>query len=202
MKKKKIWTRWLPPIVYGYYYYLITSLRTWPRHFQRPTARCSGAEVDAVPNDLHQNIVREYARIQIILFLHTKIQKKDKNRREGKGRSRCWLGDVLECRTKHLAAKMIRKKFLGEHPFWQGGLVWCEPDDHPFFQSIHSAKQPLFYSSFSSNHPCGKYLGQKQRRPLHSCLSLSFFYGRGAFFTLQLMITLGRRQLQFDNSNP
>ena len=27
MKKKKIWTRWLPPIVYGYFYYLITSLR-------------------------------------------------------------------------------------------------------------------------------------------------------------------------------
>ena len=31
--------------------------------------------------------------------------------------------------------------------------MWCEPDDHPFFQSIHSTKYPLFYSSFSSNHP-------------------------------------------------
>ena len=33
-------------------------------------------------------------------------QKKDKDRREGKGR-RCWLGDVLECRTNHLAVMMI-----------------------------------------------------------------------------------------------
>ena len=31
------------------------------------------------------------------------LQKKDKGRREGKGR-RCWLGDILECRTNHLAA--------------------------------------------------------------------------------------------------
>ena len=33
---------------------------------------------------------------------------------------------------------MIEEKFLEEHPFWEdGGLVWCEPDDHPFFQNIH-----------------------------------------------------------------
>ena len=148
MKKKKIWTRWLPPIVYGYYYYLITSLRTWPRHFQRPTARCSGAEVDAVPNDLHQNIVREYARIQIILFLHTKIQKKDKNRREGKGRSRCWLGDVLECRTKHLAARMIRKKVFWENIHF-GRVVWYGVNR----MTILFSKASILPSSRYSIHP-------------------------------------------------
>ena len=30
----------------------------------------------------------------------------DKDRKKGKGR-RCWLGDVLECHTNHLAAWMI-----------------------------------------------------------------------------------------------
>ena len=66
-------------------------------------------------------------------------------RREGKGR-RCCLGDVLKSRTSHLAARMIEEKFLEEHPFWEGcGLVWCEPEDHPFFRSIHSLKCPFFF---------------------------------------------------------
>ena len=44
--------------------------------------------------------------------------------------------------------------FLEGHPFWEGGVLdYCEPDAHPFFQIIHTAKYPLFYSSFSSNHP-------------------------------------------------
>ena len=48
---------------------------------------------------------------------------------------------IIECRTSHLAARMIWRKVLEEHPFWEGGgLVWCEPDDHLFFWSIHSAK--------------------------------------------------------------
>ena len=29
-------------------------------------------------------------------------------------------------------------------------MVWCQPDDQTFFHCIHSAKRPLFYSSFSS----------------------------------------------------
>ena len=29
-------------------------------------------------------------------------------------------GDVLECHTNHLAARMNELKFLGKHPFWQG----------------------------------------------------------------------------------
>ena len=35
------------------------------------------------------------------------------------------------------------------HIFWEGGggLVWCEPDDHKFVWSIHSAKCPFFNSS-------------------------------------------------------
>ena len=38
---------------------------------------------------------------------------------------------------------------FGRVVVWYGG----EPDDHPFFQSIHSIKLPLFLcSSFSSNH--------------------------------------------------
>ena len=57
---------------------------------------------------------------------------------------------VLEGRNSYL------EKFLKEHPFWEGvGLLLCEPD-HTFFKSIHSAKHPFFYSSFSSNHPSPK----------------------------------------------
>ena len=41
--------------------------------------------------------------------------------REGKGR-RCYLEDVLECRTSQLSARTIWRK---EHPFWEGGgLEW------------------------------------------------------------------------------
>ena len=76
-------------------------------------------------------------------------------------------------------------KFLGEHLFWQGnGLVWCEPEDHPFFQHIHFATQPLFYSSYISNHPGEKQFVRQvvSGHPnssddlLPSLLSLSLFY--------------------------
>ena len=41
--------------------------------------------------------------------------------------------------------------------FWDsGGLVWCEPDDHPFFWNIHTSRHTFFRSSFSSNHPGAK----------------------------------------------
>ena len=56
----------------------------------------------------------------------------------------------------------FEQKVLGEYPFWQGdGLVWREPNDHTFFQSIHSVIQPLLYSYFYSNYPVGKQLVQQ-----------------------------------------
>ena len=49
--------------------------------------------------------------------------KKDKDRRESKGR-RCWLGGQLECRTNHLAAiGWYEQKFSGEPPFWYRVVV-------------------------------------------------------------------------------
>ena len=54
----------------------------------------------------------------------------------------------------------FEERFLQEHLVWEvGGLVWCEPADHPsFFQSIHSAKKSFFYSSYFSNHHGAKWL--------------------------------------------
>ena len=49
---------------------------------------------------------------------------------------------------------LIEEKIKEEYPFLEGaGLVWCKPEDHPFFWSIHSAKRLFFNSSFSSYHP-------------------------------------------------
>ena len=89
---------------------------------------------------------------------------------------------------------------MEEHPFWEGGgLVCCEPDGHPFFQSINSAKYLFLYSSFSSNHTGVKWLGRhgesipspnQQQRPLPSLLSDS--YSRGSklptFYWLQTVL--------------
>ena len=36
-----------------------------------------------------------------------------------------WETYVFECRTSHLAAKNIKKKFLTEHPFFEGGGMVC-----------------------------------------------------------------------------
>ena len=59
--------------------------------------------------------------------------EEEKDRREGKGR-RFWLGDVLECRTSHLAARMILRKVLGRTSILEGWwfVVWCggEPENH------------------------------------------------------------------------
>ena len=59
----------------------------------------------------------------------------------------------------HKPAKMIWGKDFGI-PSMLGGWWFGvgEPDDHPFFQSIHSAKYPSFSSSFSSNHTGTKWL--------------------------------------------
>ena len=52
---------------------------------------------------------------------------------------------------------------------WEGGgLVWCNPDGHLFFQSIHSNNCQFFYSSFSSNHPGKNRLCSIQFNPSSS----------------------------------
>ena len=51
----------------------------------------------------------------------------------------------------------MKKRFCKDIHFGRVcGLVWCEPNDHPFFSSIHSAKCLFFHSSFSLNHPGAK----------------------------------------------
>ena len=100
------------------------------------------------------------------LIPYNKNQESD--RREGKGHRCCWLGDRIECCTSHLAARMIWRKALEEHPFLEG---W-------WFSVVY----PFFYSSFCSNHPgakCSMKLNQicppnQQRRPLPSLLSDSY----------------------------
>ena len=87
------------------------------------------------------------------------VTEEETDRRKGKGR-RCCLWDVLEWCNSHLrAARTIWSKVFEQktHPFWEGcGLVWCEPDDHPFFWSNYSAKRLFVYLSLSSNHPAAK----------------------------------------------
>ena len=56
-------------------------------------------------------------------------------------------GRILKCCISHLAARMILKQFLEEHPFWEGGgLLWCELSI--FLKHLYSAKCPFFYSHF------------------------------------------------------
>ena len=105
--------------------------------------------------------------------------KKDKYRRKGKGR-RCFLGDVLECRAIHLAARMNLKNNFLKNIYFGRVMVWCELEDHPFFWSIYSAKCPFYYSSISSNPPSAKSVlrhgfewissPKQQRWPLPSLL--------------------------------
>ena len=71
----------------------------------------------------------------------------------------------------------FEERFLQEHLVWEvGGLVWCEPADHPsFFQSIHSAKKSFFYSSYFSNHHGAKWLMRPtSSKDLPSLLSDSY----------------------------
>ena len=63
----------------------------------------------------------------------------------------------LICTSQLAAWDDLKKSFFEEHPFWEDG-GWCDPDDHPFFKNIHSAKCPFFYLSFSSNNPDAKSL--------------------------------------------
>ena len=79
------------------------------------------------------------------LYYNSVSMFKKLDRREGKGR-RCCLGDKLQCRTSHLAARMIWIKVFWKDirmiwikVFWKDihfgrvvVLVWCELEDHPF----------------------------------------------------------------------
>ena len=112
--------------------------------------------------------------------------KKDKYRRESKGR-RCCLGDGLKCSTNHLAARkiwaevfgrtsilvgwwfvMVRTRWLSiflKHPFRQVNSI------HPYFSKsswwkISKIRQGIESITFSKH----------KRRLLPSLLSLSFFY--------------------------
>ena len=77
-----------------------------------------------------------------ILHTGSSAEKQDKDRREGKGH-RCYLGDILECRTNHLAARMIWTKVFGRKSIWVGwwfGMVWTGWSSilskHPFRQVV------------------------------------------------------------------
>ena len=77
-----------------------------------------------------------------------------------------FLGTYLNAAQVIQQQGCLEEKFLEEHPFLQGGgLVWCEPDDHPYFRSIHSAKCPFPILPFLriilvENLQCGKKLEQ------------------------------------------
>ena len=65
-----------------------------------------------------------------------------------------WGTYVLECRTSHLAARMIFREGFGRTSIFYGdGLAWCELDDHPFFWSIHSVKRLFFFFFFTYSQP-------------------------------------------------
>ena len=56
-------------------------------------------------------------------------------------------------------------------------VVCCEPDDHSFFLSVHSAKRPFSYLSFSTNHPGAKSVvrhGLNEFRPQTAVTILAF----------------------------
>ena len=83
------------------------------------------------------------------------------------------MGDVIECRANHLAARMIWTKVFGRTFIlvgWWFGMLWngwssiCSK--HPFRQVVF-----ILIYSFLQNHPGGKRLPvgpspNQQRRPL------------------------------------
>ena len=106
----------------------------------------------AVVNALMEQLRGEPDNATLLRSLGAVIEE-DTDGREGKGRP-CCLGNVLECRTCRLCSSKeswFEEKFLKEHPFCQVvGLVWCEPDDHPFFWIIQYTKRLSFYFFKSS----------------------------------------------------
>ena len=73
------------------------------------------------------------------------LKKKDTDRRESKDRC-CYLGDVLECRTNQLAARMFWTKVFVTTCIlvgWWFGVVWTGWSSI-FSKHPHSAKLPFF----------------------------------------------------------
>ena len=108
----------------------------------------------------------------------------DKDRREGKG-CRCWLGEVLEWRTSHLAEMMKLAKVFGRTSIlvgWWFGMVWIGWSSifpkHPFRKVAVVIFILFFKSSWWKISSAARNGIEQQRRPLHSLLSLSFFYVR------------------------
>ena len=80
----------------------------------------------------------------------------------------------------HLAARMIWRKLLEEHPFGRVVVGWYEPDYHQFLSSIHSVKHSFIFSSFTSNHPDAKYVvrhGISEFRPPNSWDDFCLLFG-------------------------
>ena len=84
---------------------------------------------------------------------------------------------------KRFSSKEDLKKCFGKNVQFErgGGLVWCEPDDHPFFQSevknkfcdVYSVLLfTLFFNSlYIVRHEIESILcPNQQRRPLHLLL--------------------------------
>ena len=96
-----------------------------------------------------------------------------------------WM-KYLNAAESHLAKRMIWRKVFGRTSVLKGW--WCEPDDHTFLQSIHSANYSLCYSSFSLDHPGAKWLMHpfpNQRRPLPSFPSVWFLFYALRWITVQ-----------------
>ena len=95
---------------------------------------------------------------------YTGTTEEESGRRKGRGR-RCCLGDVLECRTRDLAAWMIWRKVFGKNIHFGRAVVWCGVNRKiiHFFRSIHSAQCTFFYASISSNHPGAKSVVRSPR---------------------------------------
>ena len=135
---------------------------------------------------LQRNYFRKYSlSIETLFFMYcTYIEKNETEnecwfkRREGKGRHAGWE-DELEWHIKHLAARMIWRNIFGENIHFKRVVVWCGVNRMIIFlkYSMNSAKKPLFYYSFTSNHLGAKYLvlesipsPKQQQRPLPSLL--------------------------------
>ena len=98
--------------------------------------------------------------------------EEESHRRKRKGR-RCWLGDVLDCRTRDWVARMIWRKVFGRTSILRGVVVWCGWWTLMIIHFCKSSIHPFFYVSFSANHPGAKSLktspNQQQRLLLCFC---------------------------------
>ena len=80
----------------------------------------SHCKIYTVTNMVHCKIT-----INTSLFLLPEHRRRINTEEKEKVVAGCCLGGLLECRTSHLSARIIWKKLLEEHSFWEGGvLVW------------------------------------------------------------------------------